>query len=171
MNRDIRKISVNDIVELGNCMYMISGEELQTVSIVMLRKDAINLIKWLACYEDIVIGNIDIRNGTNFTYDEYYITLDSNLTLSVVPFSQIDDEDIIFPKTRIILYDKKVEDGTGLKESFQHNMYNIYELTIENERDDCDNCFEDCSNCSHSKRPETFVEGLSLIEYIFDHID
>lgn len=166
----MKRISVNDIVELGNYIYTISGEESRIVSVIMLRKDAINLIKWLACYEDIVIGNIDIRNGTNFTYDEYYITLDSNLTLSVVPFSQISDKDIVVPKSRIVFYDKKVGNSIEFKNSFQHT-YNIYELTIENEEDDCSNCFEDCSNCSHGRRYETFVDGLSLIEYIFDHLD
>lgn len=161
-----------DFDELGDYMYELASEESQVVTAVLLYEDAIELIKWLMLYDDVEIGSISIENEDYHGYDkEFYITLDTDLVLDVVPAYQLQTdktaEGYLPLESEVVFYGGDVSSKLAL----QNTYGNKYEIVIENYYDDeCGDCCGDCSNCPHSETSETVAEALCILDYILNHL-
>lgn len=162
----------DDFAELGNYMYELANEESQVVTAVLLCDDAIKLIKWLILYDDVTVGSISIENEDYHGYDkEFYITLDTDLVLDVVPAYQLQTdktaEGYLPLESDVVLYGGDVSSKLAL----QNTYGNKHEIVIENyDEDECGDCCGDCSNCPHSETSETVAGALGLLNYILNHL-
>lgn len=162
----------NDFAELGNHMYELASEESQVVTAVLLFDDAVKLIKWLMFYDDVTVGSIIIENEDYHGYDnEFYITLDTDLVLDVMPVYQLQTdkttEGYIDIESDVMFYGGDVSS----KLVFQNTYGNKYEIVIKNydDKDECEGCCEDCSNCPHIETSEGIAGTLHLFNYILNH--
>ena len=162
----------NDYAELSNHMYRLASEESQVVTAVLLCDEAVNLIKWLMLYDDVTVGSINIEKEDYHGYDkEFYITLDTDLILDVVPAYQPPTDKTVegytTPESDIMLYGG----DTSSKLATQNTYGNKYEIIIEDYNDDeCGDCCEDCSNCPHRDAEGAIAETLNLLDSILNHL-
>lgn len=162
----------DNYAEFGNYIYELASYESQVVTAVLLYEDAVELIKWLMQYDDVTVGSINIENEDYHGYDkEFYITIDTDLVLDVMPAYQLstdkDTEGYLAIESDIVFYGGDVSSKLAL----QNTYGNKYELIIENydDEDECENCCEDCSNCSRRDTSDAIDGQLSFIDYIFNH--
>lgn len=167
-----RKI-FNDFAELGNHMYELASEKSQVVTAVLLYEDAIDLIKWLMLYDDVSVGSINVENEDYHGYDnEFYITLDTDLVLDVVPAYQLQTdktaEGYLTLESDVVLYGG----DTSSKLATQNTYDNKYEIVIKNydDNNECGDCCGDCSNCYHRETSKTISRALNLFDFILNHL-
>ena len=158
----------DDFAEFGNHMYELASEESQVVTAVLLCEDAIKLIRWLMLYDDVTVGSINIENENYHEYDkEFYITLDTDLVLDVIPAYQSNENKYLVAETDVVFYSGNVSSKLVVQNTYR----NKYELIIENyEEDECGDCCGDCSSCPNRNASATIDRKLDLIDYIFNHI-
>lgn len=172
----MENINFDDYAGLGNYMYKLAKKKSQAVASVLLYEDALELLKWLMLYDDLIVNRLNIESEIYQGYDkEFYVMLDSDLILDVMPAYQAYED---YPNkvgylpldSDIILYGEDVSSKLALQ-----NVYgNKYEIVIKNNDGEncinkCSDCCEDCSCCPRRETCDVVSESLNMIEYLFNH--
>lgn len=174
MKKCIEQLRFNDLAEFGDYIYELVNKTFQTVTAVLFYDDAIELIKWFMLYEDITVGGVEIENSDYHGHNkEFYVTLNKDLILEVVPASQLQINEsadkYFYANSDIIFYNEDVSS----KIITQNNHCDKYKLVIgdyENENI-CGDCCGDCTNCFQIESSKDITETLALMDYILNHLD
>uniref|UniRef100_UPI0025E0DAFD hypothetical protein n=1 Tax=Ruminococcus sp. TaxID=41978 RepID=UPI0025E0DAFD len=101
-------IYFTDYAELGEYLYNLASKY-KTTSVVLFKKDIIDLLRWLMEYDEIELGHIEIKNEFVDSYaKEYYLTIDDDLSVTIEPVYDEDTDTIIPCYSDIILFDDNV---------------------------------------------------------------
>lgn len=155
------RLIFEDIAELGNFMYEVANEKSIVVSSVLFYDEAVELIKWLMQYDDIAIGSINIENEDYNGYrKEFYITLDSDLFLDVIPAYKIQDKKYIDIDADVILYGGDVNSRVAI----HSECLNKFEIVMDDEFE------EDESECyiEYELSYEDILNILKLLNSILE---
>lgn len=159
-------IKFNDYADLGEYLYDLASEN-KTVSVVLFKKDIINLLKWLMEYDKIDLGHIEIKDELVDNYSkEYYMTINEDLLITIKPVYD-GNTDIITPcSSNIILFDGNVGSRIAIE---NEDCVQIEIYIADNDEDSCGDCCYDCINCPKVMASQAISSALSLIDYIFNH--
>lgn len=154
-------ILFDDFANMGNHIYEIADSG-KTAAAALFLEDATDLMKWLLEYNDVFVKTINIEE-----YDawEYYVILDSNMGLSVLP--AYTTEGIVIPhdEVDVMLFDKD-----AAPELYMCNNCLQYRIEYNPEDDICGDCCEDCMNCSHNQAADAIDSAFGFIEYLIDNL-
>ena len=142
----MRTLEFKDYVNLGEYIYELLLDKRKTVGVAISKEDVAILLDKLVEYDDLVYGQIDFSKYNN-TYDnEYYIIVNSDCNIDVIP---IYDIGVAYPaEVDILLLDKFISS----KISSVNDECLQYSFKINNkQKSSCDTCCYDCNNCPYKK--------------------
>lgn len=171
----MERLRFNNYAEFGDYIYKLASEESQVSTAVLLCEDAAQLIRCLLLYDDVTIGSINIENEDYHGYDkEFYITLDADLILDVVPAYRVqannDAERYLPLESDVVFYGGDVSSKTVLQSTYGNKYEIIIEDYDDGTEDKCGGCCRDCSDCPRRETSSAIADTLDLIDYIFNYL-
>lgn len=188
--KPINTMRVKDCDQLSSILVRLADNGYIT-SCMMTFDRATELLKALSTYDDVKISDVELYDPRYNDYDcEYYITLETNLEVTVEPSFHSGDHDedswYLFNFADIYFFDGEV--NSSALELYQE--CECYELDFIDEGemeisygtdvcvdvigDDCDDgccdCCEDCSDCDEFDPCEHLIDCFYNIKCILDDI-
>lgn len=156
----MERLKFDNIYDLSAFMFQMACDEDVTITAVLFYDKAQELLRCLLDYDEVDIGHINFAHE-DYGYDrEYYITLDSTLTLDVEPVKYND-------RYKNIDTDVLLLDGDASSKIITINEDSSkFELVFEKEDEDCN----DCENCEENDNCE-FWSLAKVLDYIFSIIE
>lgn len=166
-------ITMSDFEHLSTVMYELADSGFVVCS-VLSNEQAFELFRELSVYDDVQLGSISLQNGDYDCYDrEYYVTLDTDMVLDIVPAWHKGDEKhsagYTYNEADVFFFDTDAYATVMLP--YQDKL--CYELRFSDDCDEdtvddiCKDCSEDCSTCEEY---DDIFQYLHNIKTILDEI-
>lgn len=161
------KLKFADYTEFGNYIYQLAKEDGYSVTAILFSDEIVELLKWILLYDDINVGKINIEQDDCDEYRrDYYITVNNDLTIDVLPAYTYDTEKTYNEiNSDIVFYNKNIDSNIATTNNYSTN----YEFIIDNKSNKCGDCCEDCNICPHKDVSQTLTETLEIFDYILNH--